>query len=124
MSVCTFKADVSKYIGIPYLSGGAGFDGCDCWGLVRLFYATEFNVMLPGYTDFSEGREPFIRTDNPKPYDVGLIARDGEILSHCVLLAGRRDLLHCLENTGVVLSRMEPWHHKIKYWYTSSLTQA
>ena len=38
--------NVNKYIGIPYKHGGYNFDGCDCWGLVRLFYQEEFNLTL------------------------------------------------------------------------------
>lgn len=30
--------DISKFIGIPWRFGGDSFSGCDCVGLVRLFY--------------------------------------------------------------------------------------
>lgn len=30
--------DINKYVGIPHYFGESSFDGCDCIGLVRLFY--------------------------------------------------------------------------------------
>ena len=43
-----------KYLQIPHLHLGRDFKGCDCLGLVRLFYLTEFNISLPDYTDYEE----------------------------------------------------------------------
>lgn len=37
----------TKYLQIPYKHLGSSFDGADCWGLIRLYYATEFGISLP-----------------------------------------------------------------------------
>ena len=42
---------VRKYIGIPFRDHGAGFDGCDCYGLVCLLYREEFGLYLPQVGD-------------------------------------------------------------------------
>ena len=34
----TFEEIQQKYLPIPYQLHGRNFDGCDCWGLVLLFY--------------------------------------------------------------------------------------
>ena len=41
------RIDVTKYLDIPYKHLGSSFAGADCLGLCRLFFMTEFNVLLP-----------------------------------------------------------------------------
>ncbi len=41
---------LDKYIGIPFKERESSFNGCDCWGLVRLFYENEFNTLLPDFS--------------------------------------------------------------------------
>lgn len=38
--------DYSRFIGIPYVPGGESFAGCDCWGIVQLWYRNEFGITL------------------------------------------------------------------------------
>jgi cell wall-associated NlpC family hydrolase len=38
-----------NYIGIPFSPRQSGFDGADCYGLIRLFYRTELMIELPGF---------------------------------------------------------------------------
>lgn len=42
--------DVAKYVGIPWVCSSVrppSFDGCDCYGLVRLLYREEFGIVIP-----------------------------------------------------------------------------
>ena len=39
----------SKWIGIPYVNQGRSFDGCDCWGIVDLYYREILGITLPDY---------------------------------------------------------------------------
>ena len=41
--------DFARYIGVPFVPLGRDMTGCDCWGLVRLFYQNELNIELPSY---------------------------------------------------------------------------
>ena len=41
----------SDWVGIPWRAGGADRSGCDCWGLVRLWYREHRGVELPAADD-------------------------------------------------------------------------
>lgn len=43
----------NPYVGIPFLDGGRGLVGCDCWGLVRLVYSAVLGIELPTYGEIS-----------------------------------------------------------------------
>lgn len=43
--------DIRRYIGIPFKDGGRGFDGLDCWGLVRLVWHEERDILMPDMGD-------------------------------------------------------------------------
>ena len=38
---------IEKFIGIPFVSKGRSFKGCDCYGLVKLYYKEVLNIDLP-----------------------------------------------------------------------------
>ncbi len=38
---------ISKFVGIPFVSKGRSFNGCDCYGLVKLYYKEILNIDIP-----------------------------------------------------------------------------
>lgn len=42
---------LDHYVGIPWRVRGRDFDGCDCWGLLRLIYLHERGIELPSFSD-------------------------------------------------------------------------
>lgn len=38
---------MDKFIGIPFVSQGRTFRGCDCYGLVKLYYKEVLNIEIP-----------------------------------------------------------------------------
>ena len=38
---------ISKFVGIPFVSKGRNFNGCDCYGLVKLYYKEILNIDIP-----------------------------------------------------------------------------
>ena len=43
-----------NYLKIKHLHLGRTFKGCDCFGLIRLFYQEEFQIELPDYPEYEE----------------------------------------------------------------------
>jgi len=39
--------NLNKYIGIPFLDEGRTFEGCDCYGLIKLYFKHELKIELP-----------------------------------------------------------------------------
>lgn len=125
---------VKDYIGIPFLSGGRGRDGCDCYGLVRLVLLEQYGYSLPSldgtYRDALDGREtgrifsdavPLLAAEKitrPEEGAVALMYSRG-LLCHVGIWAGGEYILHTRRGTGAAAERMtgplllpmfEGWH--------------
>lgn len=101
-----------KYLQIPYQHLGRSFKGCDCLGLVSLFYAVEFNTDLPEYTDYAqnwyvEDARRITRSYTKFGFNkVGTAPEYGDILllnqagypKHLGVVVDRGNFLHTLES--------------------------
>lgn len=78
------------FVGIPYRLGGSGFDGCDCAGLVHLYYrrrgiVLEMPIYGSDWEDIDGGiidreiRSQLQCVDDPKHGDVVAFIDDGVI---------------------------------------------
>lgn len=92
--------NISDLVGIPYVAGGRGLDGADCWGTARLYYQ-RIGIDLPSYdgptipSDHEavraarEGRSPWRRVDVPRVGDLGLWKRLRELHAGVMVAPGR-----------------------------------
>jgi hypothetical protein len=48
---------IENFIGVPFLDKGRTFNGCDCYGLVKLYYKEILNIEIP---------ETIITADKPR----------------------------------------------------------
>ena len=124
--------NLTRYIGIPYASKGRGFDGCDCWGLVHLFYHDELGINLPrydeAYTDAAElaetkraveeGRSGWKRVETPKLGDAVLIRIRGEPV-HVGVYVGDGLMLHVRKGTNANLQKLSApfWKQSLEGFY-------
>lgn len=126
--------NLTPYIGIPFVPFGRTFDGCDCWGLVRLFYLRELGILLPSYTKdynspadgaavqqiINHHKNTWHKVIDPEIGDVILI-RTKEFLSHVAVVVNTTQglMLHttigvdsCLERfaTPIYTARIEGFY--------------
>jgi probable lipoprotein NlpC len=100
----------AAYVGIPFRSLGRTIAGVDCWGMVRLVYAAELGITLPGYDGLyisTEERAEIAAivgeaTSGPVWHDVSTapvefdvaVFRRGELPCHVGVLIGGTRMLH------------------------------
>ncbi|MCQ2585628.1 MAG: NlpC/P60 family protein [Treponema sp.] len=131
-----------KYVGIPFLSNGRDFNGCDCYGLTRLILQNEYDITLPEldlYQNALNTKEtsnlfknfvPVIcgtKIQQPEEKAVCLVRTTGGLLSHVGLYAGDGFIIHTRNKTGAVCERIsspfftgriEGWYHVNKTYNT------
>ena len=123
-----------KYTGIPFLYDASSFDGCDCWGLVRLVYQNELGINLPDYfralrdntvaylrrvhqAAEAEAKR-WVRVESPREFDVVLI-RKGAINAHVGVVVRSSYFLHCDEGVWTRVERCDApiWRHRVAGFY-------
>lgn len=124
-----------EYATIPFKAKGAERDGCDCWGLVRLFYREQLQITLPAYlSEYAEDytaatvdsavcshrREPQWQCVDVAAYgDVALFLSKG-LVTHMGVMLNNRVMLHASASLGgVATARVtaQPWRSKLEGFY-------
>jgi cell wall-associated NlpC family hydrolase len=107
-----------EFIGIPYRPGGRDFQGCDCWGLVRLFYLG-LDIELPDQVispqDLS-GIDQAVREDMPRWIKVSAeevpsvalfcLSKSG-LIDHMGVNIGGSRMLHTIAGKSAHLVRLD-----------------
>lgn len=124
--------DFNKYVGVPYLEHGRDFNGCDCFGLVRLALARELRIYLPDWRPEShepQGRfkaieshiDSFKRVDLPEVGDIGIFVFES-LPTHVGLYVGNGLLLHTLQGRQACIERLSSplLRGRAREWYRYS----
>lgn len=110
--------DLSKYIGIPFLSNGRDENGVDCYGLARMVLNREYGKNLPDfyYPDAMDKKhikqllsvnQPLLagtRTEEPEEGDICIIRYNG-ISCHVGVYVGGGKVLHIKAKTDSIIER-------------------
>ena len=125
--------NLSRYIGIPYLVKGRSFAGCDCWGLVVLYYREELGIILPAYEmSFADEAEiaeihaaisgekasTWSRVEAPVKNDVVLMRVRGEPV-HIGIYIGDGHILHTRNGASASIQRLNApfWRQSLEGYY-------
>lgn len=127
---------IDKFIGIPFKDGGRDLRGCDCWGLVMLYYREVLKYDLPEYgiqaLDFAKISEKMNaervsdrwRTlDNPVPNCIALMRLgNSKDINHAAIYLEGGKLLQAYDKTGshCVKADSPLWKRLIKFYVLPS----
>lgn len=121
----------AQYVGLPYLTGGRDRDGLDCWGLVRLVHAEQFQNDLPSFSGeydsphdgkieelIARNREGWGRVDDPQPGDV-VVFRVWGGLQHVGVVTEPGFFLHVRTGRTATVERLDGsvWRNRIEGIY-------
>lgn len=116
---------LEDFVGIPYRNRGSSISGCDCWGLVWLFYSEVLRLKIPRYEGYEDAEHPsmsdYIETRwnqwaeiepaNMELFDV-LALRVRRLPVHCGIYVGRGMMLHVMEGRMSCLERIDRGYWK------------
>jgi cell wall-associated NlpC family hydrolase len=97
---------INKIIGTPWVNRAYGFDGCDCFGLVYLYFYKVKGVMqdlTPEYLNNKNFSDAFqaqlnsgswIKVDRPAGDEVVFMCFNGDMPMHCGVMINRNEVLH------------------------------
>lgn len=127
---------INKFIGIPFKDGGRDFNGCDCWGLAKLYYKEILNYELPEYgiqaLDFAKISEKmnservserWIILDKPVNNCIALLRLgNSKDINHAAIYLEDGRLLQAYDKTGshCVKADSPLWKRLIKFYVLPS----
>lgn len=125
------KIHLEDLLGKPFINGGRGPNGYDCWGLVCEVFR-RYGIGLPDYRiscrDIEEidrqvamDKPKWRRCDptNPPVPSLLVIRQRGNFSNHTGVYLGAGRFMHTLKKTGVIIDQTESplWKGKIEGFY-------
>jgi len=107
-----------NYLGLPWVSGHAGPDSFDCWGLVRYVQKNHFNLDLPSIVVEADNIRAVVKEFTGNDELKNWIKVESPLNGDCLLLSQNKEpthvgiwldvdsggLLHAVQGAGVVFS--------------------
>lgn len=120
-----------KYLGIPYQLHGRDFSGCDCWGLVIIFYKEELGITLLDLenknfcADWYKKDNFFVENyykqwrevEHPQNYDICFFKNYEGHVNHCGLILPNNIVMQTTQKHGVTFLPLHRLKSKIVGFY-------
>jgi cell wall-associated NlpC family hydrolase len=120
---------VTDLIGKPFIDGGRGPEGYDCWGLCLEVFKRH-GIELPDYkiycydsagffTLFQGALPQWARCDPPEIPSVVTVRLNFPVVNHVGVYIGEGKFLHTRDKTGVVIERLDApqWRYRTEGFY-------
>ncbi|WP_418186723.1 NlpC/P60 family protein [Aliarcobacter lanthieri] len=114
--------ELKDFIGIPYQDGGRDLQGCDCYGLVKLYYKEMLNIDIPEsriiatqpkrifLNYLNELNENWNKIEKPIKHSVVAFMYNPnhpKIVTHFGVMIDDKTVLHCLNKINSHISKID-----------------
>jgi cell wall-associated NlpC family hydrolase len=99
--------EISKFMGVPYVHGGAGSDGMDCSGYTMIVYKNAVGKLLPRSSAEQSKLGKAIELNDLKFGDLVFFNTTGENGSHVGIYLGDDLFAHASVSLGVTISSLQ-----------------
>ena len=107
--------EISKFMGVPYVHGGAGTDGMDCSGYTMTVYKNAIGKLLPrSSAEQSKLGDP-VELNGLKFGDLIFFNTTGESASHVGIYLGDDLFAHASVSFGVTISSLQSSYYAKRY---------
>lgn len=125
-------AEINEMVGIPFIDGGSSPSGCDCWGLVQLFYKNVYHIKLPSYPYLSALNKVSVAASISKRQQSAewLEVKDKQIghvvlfnikgrPAHCGVIVDNERFIHCVNHSQTCIEPLNSsaWRSRITGYY-------
>lgn len=121
VDTATIKATLyqqhQQWQGTRYQWGGLSKQGIDCSGLVHLTYLHKFGIALPRITKLQAQVGQKIQRGNLQAGDL-VFFKTSEKVRHVGIYIEAGKFLHASTKRGVMVSKLDDYYWKDKYWQT------
>jgi cell wall-associated NlpC family hydrolase len=107
--------EISKFMGVPYVHGGAGMDGMDCSGYTMTVYKNAIGKLLPRSSVEQSKLGKAVQLSDLKFGDLIFFNTTGENASHVGIYLGDDLFAHASVSFGVTISSLQSSYFAKRY---------